>query len=120
MTVSNSSCLVLLAICSSPVALATPNAATEVPGREHEAPEDRPRVVAVKPVILCDDDGRNPARFSLPKTLVDRVEDTLTVRASTLDELRRSHAEELAACERAYNALKQGYITTLQDIIINP
>lgn len=34
---------------------------------------DRPRVVIVKPVILCDDDGSHPAPHTLPKTLVDQV-----------------------------------------------
>ena len=33
----------------------------------------RKRVVIVRPIILCDDDGTNPAAFSLPKKLVDRV-----------------------------------------------
>lgn len=33
----------------------------------------RKRVVIVRPIILCDDDGHNPAAFSLPKKLVDRV-----------------------------------------------
>ena len=36
-------------------------------------PNDRPRVVVVRTVVLCDDDGENPARYALPKTLVDRV-----------------------------------------------
>ncbi len=33
----------------------------------------RKRVVIVRPIILCDDDGSNPAAFGLPKELVDRV-----------------------------------------------
>jgi N-sulfoglucosamine sulfohydrolase len=33
----------------------------------------RPRVLVVKPVILRDDDGANPARSVLPKRLVDQV-----------------------------------------------
>jgi hypothetical protein len=36
-------------------------------------PAERPRVVMIKPVILCDDDGSHPARATYPKTLVDRV-----------------------------------------------
>lgn len=40
---------------------------------ESEIPKDRPRVVLVKPVILCNDDGSAPAAYALPKTLVDRV-----------------------------------------------
>lgn len=40
---------------------------------EGELLKDRPRVVLVKPVILCNDDGSTPAAYALPKTLVDRV-----------------------------------------------
>lgn len=36
-------------------------------------PAQRPRVVVVKPVVLCDDDGTNPARAAYPKKLVDQV-----------------------------------------------
>lgn len=38
-----------------------------------QARAERPTVLLVKPVILCDDDGKNPARHALPKTLVDQV-----------------------------------------------
>lgn len=41
--------------------------------RRADDPELRPRVVVVKPVILCDDDGTRPAPYVLPKKLVDRV-----------------------------------------------
>lgn len=37
------------------------------------APAERPNVLLVKPVILCDDNGENPARSALPKTLADQV-----------------------------------------------
>ena len=46
--------------------------AQEVPD-EALAPELRPRVIVVKPVILCDDDGSHPAPHVLPKTLIDQV-----------------------------------------------
>lgn len=38
-----------------------------------DPPEDRSHVVIVRPIILCNDDGSNPAEFSLPKKLVDQV-----------------------------------------------
>jgi len=38
-----------------------------------DAPAFRPRVVVVKPVILCNDDGTSPAPHVLSKKLVDRV-----------------------------------------------
>ena len=37
------------------------------------SPESRPRVVLVKPIIVCNDDGSEPAAFARPKTLVDQV-----------------------------------------------
>lgn len=42
-------------------------------GQEKLKPSERKRVVVVQPVILCDDDGSNPAASRLPKKLVDRV-----------------------------------------------
>jgi len=49
-------------------------ATTTIPIKaQSEIPKDRPRVVLVKPVILCNDDGSTPAAYALPKTLVDRV-----------------------------------------------
>ena len=44
-----------------------------VSGQEEKPPGDRERVVIVRPVVLCDNDGSNPAAFELPKKLVDRV-----------------------------------------------
>ena len=46
---------------------------TDRGNEEISDPAKRPRVVVVRPVILCDDDGSHPARYSLPKKLVDRV-----------------------------------------------
>ena len=58
----------------------TPNDAivTPTPKKLGEKDRDtsaakRKRVVIVRPIILCDDDGTKPAAFSLPKKLVDRV-----------------------------------------------
>ncbi len=34
---------------------------------------DRSHVVIVRPVVLCDNDGKNPAAIRLPKELVDQV-----------------------------------------------
>ncbi|MEE3370018.1 MAG: hypothetical protein VX346_11795 [Planctomycetota bacterium] len=36
-------------------------------------PESRPRVIVIQPVILCNDDGSEPAAHAFPKKLVDRV-----------------------------------------------
>ena len=41
-------------------------------GRSHQETQ-RSRVLIVEPVVLCDDDGSNPARWKLAKELVDRV-----------------------------------------------
>ena len=62
---------------SNPAALAgaaaTPTAtAQETPART-VSPEQRTRVVVVRPVILCNDDGSQPAPHALPKQLIDRV-----------------------------------------------
>ncbi len=42
-------------------------------GSAAPSPAARSRVLLVRPVILCDDDGSHPARSVFPRTLVDRV-----------------------------------------------
>lgn len=42
-------------------------------GAGADDPATRSRVLLVKPVVLCDDDGTSPARSALPKTLIDRA-----------------------------------------------
>lgn len=43
-------------------------------GQDRATPAaERPRVVLIKPVILCDDDRSHPARSAFPKSLVDQV-----------------------------------------------
>lgn len=47
----------------------------QVVKKDHQdnSPDQRSRVVIVRPIILCDDNGSNPAEFNLPKKLVDQV-----------------------------------------------
>jgi len=54
-------------------------------------PETRRRVVMVRPVVLCDDDGTHPARHSLPKRLVDRVYTRADLEFLYLDPVRWNH-----------------------------
>lgn len=50
----------------------------------------RPRVMLVKPVVLCDDDGSHPARSAFPKSLVDRVYTRAGLETLYLDPVRWS------------------------------
>lgn len=55
--------------------LTSPVIAKEVPaaGLVDKAVAKRSQALLVQPVILCDDDGKNPARYALPKKLVDQA-----------------------------------------------
>jgi len=57
------------------------------------AAELRSRVVVVKPVILCDDDGSNAAPHVLPKTLVDQVYRKAELEFVYLDTIRWNHGK---------------------------
>ena len=57
------------------------------------ATELRSRVVVVKPVILCDDDGNNPAPHVLPKTLVDQVYTKAGLEFVYLEPIRWNHGK---------------------------
>ena len=57
------------------------------------AVELRSRVVVIKPVILCDDDGSNPAPHVLPKTLVDQVYTKAGLEFVYLEPIRWNHGK---------------------------
>jgi len=78
------------------VALATqaPSAvAMQEDAERPDAPKSRPRVVVVKPVILCNDDGTSPAPHALPKKLVDRVYTTAGLEFVYLEPVHWNHGK---------------------------
>lgn len=50
-------------------------------------------LILVRPLILCDDDGSNPARHALPKELVDRVYTRADLEFLYLDPVRWNHGK---------------------------
>ncbi len=66
------------------------------PGNRLDVPlpvEQRPRILMVKPVILCDDDGSHPAPHVLPKRLVDQVYTNAGVEFIYLEPTRWNHGK---------------------------
>jgi hypothetical protein len=57
------------------------------------AAELRARVIVVKPVILCNDDGSHPAPHVLPKTLVDQVYTKAGLEFVYLEPVRWNHGQ---------------------------
>jgi hypothetical protein len=66
-------CLLAALHCHPLAGTATAAPEPSIAPAESAAPAERPRVVVIKPVILCDDDGTHPARTAFPKTKVDQV-----------------------------------------------
>lgn len=67
--------------------------AAQQPPRPAFAPERRPRVIVVQPVILCDDDGGTPATHAFPKQLVDRVYTKAKLELLYLEPIRWHHGK---------------------------
>lgn len=60
-------------LAATAVLHAAANEATTPTPKAADAPAQRASVMVVKPVILCDDDGANPARHELPKAVLDQT-----------------------------------------------
>lgn len=76
--------------------------------------QNRPRVVVLKPVIVCDDDGSHSAPYALPKKLVDRVYTKAGLEFLYLEPVRwnlsRARRGEFTLDEIVREGRKQGII----------
>lgn len=76
---------------------------------EPTAPADRGHVLLVQPVILCDDDGGQPARHALPKTLVDQAYTKADLEFLYLDPVRWNNGKALRGEINLNTIVKQGH-----------
>ena len=81
-----------------------------------KATADRSRVLLVRPIILCDDDGTNPARHALPKKLADQVYTRADLEFLYLDPIPWNHGKarrgEINLNTIVSSGIKNGMITT--------
>lgn len=101
-----------LLVCSA--GLAWSQVAVAPPHDTAESPARRPRVLLVKPVVLCEDDGTRPARAALPKKHVDRMHAPGGVEVLYLDPVEwkfgRGKRGETGLAALARQGREQGFI----------